>query len=137
MKLSSHELAVRAAYRKTPQGKAAQTKYNQTLSGKFTMWKRAIKWKFRMTPERYDELLALQGGGCGVCGGDPGDEHFHIDHDHSCCPGKKSCGKCIRGLLCGECNRMLGLAHDDPQILQQGARYVTKTFLAGVGSGLL
>ena len=27
-----------------------------------------------------------------------------IDHDHRCCPGSESCGKCIRGILCSSCN---------------------------------
>jgi hypothetical protein len=28
-----------------------------------------------------------------------------VDHDHACCQKKnRSCGKCIRGLLCHTCN---------------------------------
>jgi hypothetical protein len=31
-----------------------------------------------------------------------------IDHDHTCCPGERSCGKCIRGVLCMQCNTNIG-----------------------------
>jgi hypothetical protein len=40
-----------------------------------------------------------------------------VDHDHACCPGKKSCGKCIRGLLCRRCNVTLGWVEDTPDLL--------------------
>lgn len=61
---------------------------------------------YKVTKEFVDELLNLQGGVCAICGtakmgraGTP-----HIDHDHSCCPGARACGKCVRGLVCGKCN---------------------------------
>lgn len=31
-----------------------------------------------------------------------------VDHDHDCCPGGWSCGRCVRGLICSECNVLEG-----------------------------
>jgi hypothetical protein len=84
-----------------------------------------------MTPESYADLLAAQKGCCRICGTDnPGnDGRFHIDHDHSCCPGQKSCGQCIRGLLCRGCNHTLGHARDNPETLRKAADYL-ESFMA-------
>lgn len=73
-----------------------------------------IKRNYNISLEQYDEMLADQGGVCAICQGQPkGDWSFHIDHDHACCPNKmESCGQCIRGLLCEDCNRVLGMFND-------------------------
>lgn len=49
---------------------------------------------------------------CRVCGAE---ERLVVDHDHSCCnfPKGGSCGNCIRGVLCNNCNTALGLLGED------------------------
>jgi len=47
-----------------------------------------------------------------------------VDHNHNCCPYKKTCGKCIRGLLCDRCNRAIGSFKDSPSVLSAAAKYL-------------
>ncbi len=84
------------------------------------------KLKYGLEPERYQEWLEEQGHACAIC-----EVPFtaklrpHVDHDHSCCPDHaKSCGKCVRGLLCSSCNNGLGRFNDDPDILRKAADYL-------------
>lgn len=63
---------------------------------------------YGLTEETYERLVEHQAGRCAMCREPFGDKVPHIDHDHSCCAGKKSCGKCVRGLLCAACNMALG-----------------------------
>lgn len=86
---------------------------------------------YRMTPEQYDEMLEQQGGTCAICGltpwttskyGTPG--RLAVDHDHSCCEGSNSCGRCIRGLLCHACNMGIGTLRDDPARLRSAITYL-------------
>lgn len=85
-------------------------------------------FRFGISQERFEKLLAEQNYRCALCDApDTGvDRWWHIDHDHSCCPGKKTCGKCVRGILCRNCNIMLGHAKDNPVILDKAARYLRK-----------
>lgn len=65
--------------------------------------------RYGVTREDFENLLAAQGGRCGICGTDDPGRTWCVDHDHSCCPTKaKSCGKCVRGILCFVCNVHLG-----------------------------
>lgn len=69
--------------------------------------------------------LATEQGGCRVCKRqEPGAKGWVVDHDHSCCPGEKSCGACRRGILCAWCNNALGYALDNPAILRALADYL-------------
>jgi hypothetical protein len=71
--------------------------------------------RFNITPEQYTALLEAQGGVCALCRKPERAHHqsgklklLAVDHDRRCCPGAKSCGRCIRGLLCFSCNVTLG-----------------------------
>ena len=49
-----------------------------------------------------------------------------VDHDRACCPGPKSCGKCVRGLIHRRCNLLLGYAEDDTDNLEGLRGYLEK-----------
>ena len=86
---------------------------------------RALKKKYNMTVAEYESLVAAQGDSCAICGTtDRRGKSWHIDHDHSCCPGDSSCGRCVRGLLCSICNQALGMARDDVAILASMIDYL-------------
>lgn len=87
-------------------------------------------FKYHITAREFYEMLTQQGGVCAICGRTP--HEFHVDHDHGCCPDRKrSCGKCVRGLLCPDCNGALGMMNDDPARLNRAAQYVQEVMLRG------
>jgi len=84
-----------------------------------------LEYRYKKSLAWYRETLAAQGGGCAICGRKPNHRRLHVDHDHSCCPGKNappethvrpnkmSCGECVRGLLCDYCNTRLRALEND------------------------
>jgi hypothetical protein len=73
--------------------------------------------KYGLTEDSFSELLASQGGVCAICeGSDPVDANWNIDHCHD--------SGLVRGLLCGHCNRALGLLRDDPYIAIRAHEYL-------------
>ena len=99
------------AYRATPDGQAHVRRMNLKKKG--------------ITPEQYDEMLAAQDYKCAVCQRTDNVlrqgkmQSFCVDHNRSCCPGDNSCGKCVRGLLCHNCNRAEGLLNGNAKALVQ------------------
>lgn len=78
------------------------------------------------TQQMYDEMYEAQKGCCALCN-EP-EEKFAwlcIDHDHET-------GK-IRGLLCPNCNRGLGLMKDSANLLRKAALYVEQNKVECVG----
>lgn len=86
----------------------------------------ALKRKFGITLNQYEELLYAQGGGCAVCEKTEQENHrrLAVDHDHSCCAGMITCGECIRGLLCSSCNLHFGAIGDSLAHIEAMATYL-------------
>lgn len=106
-----------------------------------------LRRRYGITLAQWNELLERQGGACAICGLPPSSSrNFDVDHDHACCAGPTSCGKCVRGLLCAGCNQGLGNFHDDTRLLQNAVNYLRTTsvlevpglsVLCGTRSGFL
>lgn len=80
-----------------------------------------IERKFGINYEQYNKMLAQQGGVCAICGSAEtkcSAEYLAIDHDHDT-------GE-IRGLLCSNCNRALGLFQDNSEIVEKAMLYLKK-----------
>ena len=74
---------------------------------------------YGITLAEFDELLEMQGGCCAICGtDDPGAKRFACDHNHET-------GE-VRGILCNNCNRMLGHGKDSVSILAAGIKYLAE-----------
>lgn len=69
-----------------------------------------LQHRYSITIEQYEDLLESQGFRCAICRVEESQtgKALSVDHDHACCAGRRSCGKCIRGLLCYSCNTHLG-----------------------------
>ena len=79
--------------------------------------------RFGITPDQYENMMARQGGVCAICGMEneaKNQFYLHIDHCHKT-------GK-VRGLLCGKCNAMLGMARDSVQNLKSAIQYLSSSF---------
>ncbi len=76
--------------------------------------------KYGLTPQELLELESKNQGTCEICGKTETEleEKLHVDHDHKT-------GK-VRGLLCANCNKGLGMFCDDIQKLKSAMNYLSK-----------
>lgn len=87
---------------------------------------------YNITIEQYDLLLEKQNGVCAICFQEcKSGRELAVDHDHSCCAGKTSCGDCVRGLLCTKCNTAIGLLDYSVNRMQSAITYVTNYIVKG------
>lgn len=86
--------------------------------------RKVVITQYGITIEQFDAMLIAQAGRCAVC---PVLLYVpQIDHDHDCCPGRKACGKCVRGLVCADCNTGLGKFRDSIVVLRSAVDYLER-----------
>lgn len=88
------------------------------MSSRVCLWK-----KIGASLEDYAELFWIQRGRCAICEAHDSEltRHLAIDHDHRT--------GMIRGLLCGNCNRGMGLFFDKPGLLIRASSYLNDDYL--------
>ncbi|GAA4740619.1 hypothetical protein GCM10023328_22250 [Modestobacter marinus] len=80
------------------------------------------RFNFSLPPGRYIEMVQEQGNVCAIDGCP--NEAISVDHDHRCCDGAYSCGRCVRAILCRTCNSGIGMLRDDPALVRAAAEYL-------------
>jgi hypothetical protein len=100
--------------------------------GSPTRRQRNRELKYNLPPGGYDVMADAQDWVCAICWQpetaidlrmDGNTKDLAVDHDHQCCPKHgSSCGKCVRGLLCQDCN--MGNFCGDPVLMLKATVYI-------------
>jgi hypothetical protein len=77
----------------------------------------ALMAKYGLSLVEWNLLMERQAFACAICGAT--DRRFAVDHSHN--------GSChVRGILCFNCNRGIGLLADSPELLRAAAAYLER-----------
>lgn len=98
---------------------------------------RQLKHWYGMQLRDYSEMLSSQGNVCAICQkpetaiikGKVAALAVDHKHNHTCDherSGQKACTECIRGLLCRDCNTILGKIADSIEWLEKAIEYLHK-----------
>jgi len=91
----------------------ARARYRVKPSWKAASMRATRKYEYGISDDAYQALVQAEDGRCAIC---KEAAKLHLDHDHQT-------GK-IRGLLCGACNRAIGMMQDNPARLRAAAAYL-------------
>lgn len=80
----------------------------------------SLQYLYGISQEKYEAILASQGGGCALCGKTPEEEgrNLAVDHDHKTHE--------LFGVVCASCNLVLLGRTREPEAFRRAAAYLTK-----------
>jgi len=117
----AHNEYARSLYAKDPT-KAKLRSRNRTFA---EIKNSSLKYHYNITLGQYQDLQKNQSNKCAICGNKEKSKdskgmirQLSVDHNHQTSE--------VRGLLCNNCNRLLGNAEDNPKLLQQAIVYLEK-----------
>ncbi len=88
-------------------------KYRTGPKRRLVMRRSHLRRKYGISLEDYQAMADKQNQLCAICGEK---KDLHVDHNHA--------SGMIRGLLCGDCNRALGLFSDSTDVLRKAILYL-------------
>jgi len=89
-----------------------------------TPFDRDLRQLYNITEEQYNIMLKEQNGVCAICHNPESSKckgtlrRLAVDHNHKT--------GLVRGLLCSSCNRLLGSAKDNVEVLRDSMLYLQK-----------
>jgi hypothetical protein len=91
---------------------------NNKEQAKISARKYHLKNTYNLSVDQYENMILRQENLCAICKGPPTGRYNKLVVDH-CHKTNK-----VRGLLCHECNYLLGLAKDNTDVLKAAIQYL-------------
>jgi len=107
-----------------PSCKLAREKYRNKPETKIKLRNRKLLLNYGMTNDDYEKMLENQQFCCAGCNIHQNElsKKLNVDHDHTT--------GLVRGLLCGNCNRALGLIKDNMETLIRLQQYLENSHVS-------
>jgi hypothetical protein len=110
-----------AGYHRNKERYRARDKKNAAVVQPSGLTKRqewALRSRYGLEASTYMTMYKQQGGKCACCEGPLDLKAANVDHDHAT--------EKVRGLLCSDCNVMLGRAKDSVEVLRRAIKYLKR-----------
>ena len=112
------KLAYNRAYNQANRDRLNAYRREHYAKNKHLYRNQMYKMRYGITLEEYDAMLREQGDVCAICKKTDNSRELAVDHSHTT--------GVVRGLLCKQCNTMLGHIESVPGILDSAKEYLGK-----------